>query len=150
MSTKILDDFCGESFWDSSVSWNTDNPILSRCFRQIALSIFPCILFLIIVPFEMWFNINPKDHPPVVWTWIGYSRFIVAIAIALLSLINLFAGQLDQNFSVHYVIPSRDFLSPLFQVITFVSNRMNESITRLHNKLIWYFLGCNWSPSALQ
>ena len=144
MPIPILDNFCGESFWDESVSWTTNNPILSRCFRQIVLSIIPCIAFIILAPFETWFNIKPKGHPSVIWTWIGQTRFIASLGLALLSLIDLLGQELDVRSSCeNSFIPSRHILSPIIQLITFTAigivlllNRRNGIAT---SGSVWIF-----------
>ena len=43
---------CGNiSFWDQDLTWNTDLPIFSRCFRRAIFTMFPMAVFWLILPF---------------------------------------------------------------------------------------------------
>ena len=43
--------FCPDSLWDNNVTWNTSNPNLTTCFREVILATVPGILLLIGIPF---------------------------------------------------------------------------------------------------
>ena len=45
--------FCRDLFFNATVSWNTDDPDLTLCFRKTALIWVPCAAFWIILPFHL-------------------------------------------------------------------------------------------------
>ena len=45
--------FCPDPFWDPSLTWNTERPSLTLCFRQTALVYLPIAVAVIIVPLEL-------------------------------------------------------------------------------------------------
>ena len=104
---------------NESQSWNTDDPKLSRCFRQTSLSILPCLALLVLAPLEILIS---KTNPyPVSWSLISYTRFIVSGCLSLVSLIDLITFIVDHGSSFYSDSPA-DFFAPLIKFITFVSD----------------------------
>ena len=53
---------CGESpFWDRNLTWDTDLPEFSTCFRKTALIWGPCAVFWVILPFHFRYYFNEKN-----------------------------------------------------------------------------------------
>ena len=57
--------FCKGDFWDLSLTWNTNDPDLTECFRDTILVGVPCaFLWCIGLPIWLWNTImnNPRTH----------------------------------------------------------------------------------------
>ena len=47
--------FCNGPFWDANLTWNTDDPDLTECFRDTILVGIPCALFWCVgLPTWLW------------------------------------------------------------------------------------------------
>jgi hypothetical protein len=46
--------FCADPFWNASLTWDTDNPNLTACFRNTVLAALPCATLWLSAPF--WFR----------------------------------------------------------------------------------------------
>ena len=44
---------CGDVFFNASLSWDTDDPDLTSCFRKTFLVWLPCGLFWLLLPFHL-------------------------------------------------------------------------------------------------
>jgi ATP-binding cassette subfamily C (CFTR/MRP) protein 1 len=53
--------FCSDEFWNSSLTWYTENPNLTLCFRNTALTWLPCAILWLAAP--IWFH-HLKSHTP--------------------------------------------------------------------------------------
>jgi hypothetical protein len=51
--------FCKDQFWNSSVTWDTDNPNFTSCFRNTLLTVLPCGILWLAAPFWFW---HLKNH----------------------------------------------------------------------------------------
>ena len=45
--------FCPDPFWDADLTWNTERPSLTACFRQTALVYLPLAAAALLAPLEM-------------------------------------------------------------------------------------------------
>ena len=53
---------CGDDpFWDANLTWHTDLPEFSFCFRKTALIWGPCAVFWIILPFHLHYQFRAKN-----------------------------------------------------------------------------------------
>ena len=57
--------FCNGAFWDASLTWNTDDPDLTACFRDTILVGIPCaLLWCIGLPTWLWRIIAYQPNNP--------------------------------------------------------------------------------------
>jgi hypothetical protein len=53
---------CGDNpFWDGNLTWNTDLPEFSSCFRKAVFIWGPCSVFWLILPFHVRYYFNQKN-----------------------------------------------------------------------------------------
>ena len=45
--------FCPDPFWDPELTWNTERPSLTFCFRETALVYLPVAAAVVLAPLEM-------------------------------------------------------------------------------------------------
>ena len=56
--------FCKGPFWNSTLSWHTNDPDLTECFRDTILVSVPCLfLWMFGVPFWAWKNSQTNSKP---------------------------------------------------------------------------------------
>jgi len=110
---------CFSNKQNDSLSWETEEPILTRCFRQTTLSILPCLALLVLAPLE--YLMSKRFPQTLSWTWIGSSRFILSMTLAILNLIDL-VGFVSRRGSLVWEESLADLFSPLIKAFTFVSN----------------------------
>lgn len=97
------------------MSWETEEPKLSRCFRQIALIDLPCLILWVTLPIEA-INIARSKFRLIPWNFLNIGRlFLVGLCIALGLWEFVFALSRGSD------APPSDFYSPLLRVVTFVS-----------------------------
>ena len=53
--------FCSDEFWNSNLTWYTENPNLTVCFRNTLLTWLPCAVLWLSAP--IWFH-HLKNHSP--------------------------------------------------------------------------------------
>lgn len=99
---------------DDSRSWNTTNPLFSRCFRQTALGILPCFVYWIIFPIDIVVAIRSKSRP-LLWSWLVILRICLALTVAILHLVEVI-GHLSNN---PFNDRESEFFGPLVKVISF-------------------------------
>ena len=59
LSSDSSTNFCKGPFWNSTLSWHTNDPDLTECFRDTILVSVPCLfLWMFGVPFWAWKNSN--------------------------------------------------------------------------------------------
>lgn len=55
-----MEDFCNGPFWNTSLTWYTDNPDLTQCFRDTVLPGVPCGLLWLSIP--IWYHWTSNYH----------------------------------------------------------------------------------------
>lgn len=132
-SPSFLDTLCHETFWNASAFWDTSDPLFSRCFRQTALGILPCLVFLLLCLVEVVISLQSTRHP-LLWTRRMIIRFSLAGALSLLQIfqvIYVIASDANDiflhpfNFYAYLV----KFLSFSIMVIMFIINKKKGVVT---------------------
>ena len=82
-------DFCIDDFWDSNLTWNTQTPRFTECFKNTAI-LFPSIVFVVTsIPWIIWIVTVPpklilKSKPPVSWIYVWkmcLTSFLVVLSV---------------------------------------------------------------------
>ena len=85
----VQSDFCIDDFWDSNLTWNTQTPRFTECFKNTAI-LFPSIVFVVTsVPWIIWIVTVPpklilKSKPPVSWIYVWkmcLTCFLVVVSV---------------------------------------------------------------------
>src|SRR5687768_7829794 len=101
-SPALLDTLCHETFWNGSAFWDTSDPLFGRCFRQAALGMLPCLVFLLLCLVEVVISLQSARHP-LLWTRRMIIRFSLAGVLSLLQIfqiISVIAGDAN-DISLH-------------------------------------------------
>nr|CAH7765033.1 unnamed protein product [Callosobruchus chinensis] len=112
-----LDEFCGSSFWNWSLSWNTTDPDITRCFEKTVLVWIPCFFLWTFSALEVYYIINSKKRN-VPWNWLNITKLTIILALIVLTLVDLVTA-FKSAASSDSVVYSVDIYSPLIKVFTF-------------------------------
>ncbi|KAG8225955.1 hypothetical protein J437_LFUL006184, partial [Ladona fulva] len=111
-----LDAFCGSPFWDLNVTWNTNNPDITRCFQKTVLVWFPCAFLWIFSPLEFYYiSLSKNRHVP--WTWLNVSKLLTKALIIVVTIVDL-AHTIDLDLSGENIFPA-DYCAPIIRLFSF-------------------------------
>ncbi|XP_047989436.1 multidrug resistance-associated protein 1 isoform X3 [Leguminivora glycinivorella] len=112
-----LDKFCGSKFWDSNLTWHTDNPELTECFEKTVLIWVPCIYLWLAAFLETYYIISSKERN-IPWNPLNISKLIITSLLIVLTFADLgttvhrFSRQEEDVFNV-------DYYTPIVKILTF-------------------------------
>lgn len=116
---SILDKYCGSEFWNNSLTWDTDDPELTKCFEKTVLVWIPCIFLWIFSPLEVCYIINSKRRD-IPWSWLNISKLAITAVLCILALSDL-TTSFKSAAASDSVVPSVDIFSPLIKLLSIVS-----------------------------
>ena len=81
--------FCASAFWNSNLTWNSNDQDFSKCFHETILVYLPCLFLWISAPFlyKSCQQTEPKSELP--WTLIMCFRFLLQGSLWVLCLVDL-------------------------------------------------------------
>ena len=97
------------------VSWYTEIPIFTRCFRRAIFSLLPNAVFWLILPFYVYKLKNQAVASQAKISVLSMSKIFLAIFLLLLSIIDFCYWILDKNFM------GLDILDAVVRIVTFSS-----------------------------
>merc|ERR1719483_1688946 len=103
------------SFWDPQISWYTEIPTFTRCFRRAIFSLLPNAVFWLILPFYVYKLKNLAVASQAKISVLSMSKIFLAIFLLLLSIIDFCYWILDKNFM------GLDILDAVVRIVTFSS-----------------------------
>ncbi|XP_015591556.1 multidrug resistance-associated protein 1 isoform X6 [Cephus cinctus] len=111
-----MDQFCGSKFWDSNLTWYTDDPDLTECFQKTVLVWTPCAFLWVFSPLEAYYLLSSR-RKNIPYTWKFISKFVLTIGLVLLSIIDLGKAIYDTKYTTVYNV---DFYTPLIKIVSFI------------------------------
>ncbi|XP_039283752.1 multidrug resistance-associated protein 1 isoform X2 [Nilaparvata lugens] len=122
-----MDSVCGSEFWNSSVTWNTEDPDFTPCFEKTVLVWVPCLFLWIFSPLEVYYltRSHTRDIP---WNWLNISKIVLQTLLVLQCIVELgyaLHTYLSKGsvFTVDIYTPAIKGLSFAFCVFLTVYNR---------------------------
>ncbi|XP_035434176.2 multidrug resistance-associated protein 1 [Spodoptera frugiperda] len=111
-----LDSFCGSTFWDSNLTWYTDNPDLSPCFQKTFLVWVPCAFMWVAALVDVYHIVSSKEGN-IPWNKLNISKLVIALSLVVLQILNLilvtYASSNEEN-----KIYDADFYEPVVKLLT--------------------------------
>ena len=105
---------CSDPFFDPALSWNTDDPDLTSCFRKTFLLWTPCALFWLMVPFHIRTILqSPAQHRSSFVSSLSMAKTLFAFLLIVVAVVDLAFWCLDDD-----VFPV-DILDPVLRLLTF-------------------------------
>ncbi|XP_066253825.1 multidrug resistance-associated protein 1-like isoform X2 [Euwallacea similis] len=119
-----LDLFCASEFWNSSLTWYTDNPDFTICFEKTVFVLVPVVYFWLFLPLEYYW-LRKSLNRDVPWTWKNVSKFLIISTICVLC-----ACDFLFNLSEDVPVVKVDIFMPLIKFGTFLC----AGVTLYYNK----------------
>ncbi|XP_044597666.1 multidrug resistance-associated protein 1 isoform X6 [Cotesia glomerata] len=115
MENNTMDLFCGSTFWDLNVTWNTTDPDLTPCFQNTVLVWSPCIFLWTFSLLEAYYLINSK-RKNIPYTWKFISKGVLTAVLIVLSIVDLSVAIHNSNYTTVFNV---DYYTPFIKIITF-------------------------------
>ncbi|KAL5244983.1 hypothetical protein ACI65C_012393 [Semiaphis heraclei] len=117
MNSSVMDRFCGSTFWDWNLSWNTADPDVTPCFEKTFLVWTPCLFLWLFSPLEIYYLMNSK-YRDIPWNWLN---LVKVAGVSILSIISIFdIAYAIIRYSSGMDVFSVDIFTPLVKLITFI------------------------------
>nr|QCO93576.1 ATP-binding cassette subfamily C member 5 [Chilo suppressalis] len=112
-----LDDFCGSKFWDSNLTWYTDNPELTPCVQKTVLVWIPCIYLWVAAFLDLYYILHSKEKN-IPWNILNITKLVVNCLLIVVKFVDL--GVTVHNSSQKdKVVANADYYSPIIKILTF-------------------------------
>jgi len=138
-----MDDFCGTTFWDLDVTWNTDTPDFTPCFQKTVLVWVPCIFLWLFTPLEI-FYAKSSINRNIPFGFLNVSKLILSGLLIILTIVDLVVAFANSDDIEVYPV---DYYSPVIKIATFAlsavlleANRRCGLRTSGLQFLFWTFL----------
>ncbi|XP_057325982.1 multidrug resistance-associated protein 1 isoform X4 [Microplitis mediator] len=145
MENNSMDQFCGSTFWDSNLTWYTEDPEITPCFQKSVLVWAPCIFLWVFSLLETYYLINSK-RKNIPYTWKFISKGVLTIVLIVLSVVDLAVAIHNSNYTTVFNV---DYYTPFIKIITFGLalllmhyNRKCGMRTSGLLFLFWFLLAC--------
>ncbi|VDL69418.1 unnamed protein product [Nippostrongylus brasiliensis] len=113
----VLDNFCGEKFWESSV-WTKSYPTLTQCFQHTILVWIPCIFLFCISPI-LTAQISYGRRSPLPWTK-RITAKMVCCAVLVVDSTFVFLLPFIEAASKKRIPQAVDFVYPLMLMLAMI------------------------------
>ncbi|XP_071454824.1 multidrug resistance-associated protein 1 isoform X2 [Hetaerina americana] len=110
-----LDKLCGSPFWDLNVTWYTDYPEFTPCFKKTLLVWIPCIFLWVFSPLEFYYILKSKNKN-IPWTILNLSKFFIKAVLITVTIVD-WSHSINASSSIE-VYPV-DYLAPVLRMISF-------------------------------
>ncbi|XP_041981791.1 multidrug resistance-associated protein 1 isoform X4 [Aricia agestis] len=115
---STLDDFCGSKFWDSNLTWYTEDPEFTECFEKTVLIWVPCAYLWLAALLDAYYILHSKERN-IPWNILNISKLVATCVLILLKLVDLGVAVHKSSKDDEDVF-SADYYSPLVKIATFI------------------------------
>ncbi|XP_034949722.1 multidrug resistance-associated protein 1 isoform X2 [Chelonus insularis] len=115
MENSTMDLFCGSQFWDTNLTWYTEDPDLTLCFQKTVLVWTPCVFLWAFSFLEAYYLISSKKRD-VPYTWKFFAKGFITVILILLSVVDL-GMAIYQSYS--NIVYNVDYYTPIIKIVTF-------------------------------
>ncbi|KAH9635556.1 hypothetical protein HF086_003170 [Spodoptera exigua] len=133
---STLDNFCGSTFWDSNLTWFTDNPEFTPCFEKTVLVWIPCAYMWLAALVDIYHIVSSKEGN-IPWNKLNISKLVIALSLVVLQILNLilitYASSKEEN-----KIYDADFYDPVVKLLTLVQSPEKRSAVPSELTFSWF------------
>ncbi|KAJ0175661.1 hypothetical protein K1T71_008820 [Dendrolimus kikuchii] len=115
---STLDSFCGSKFWNSSLSWYTENPELTPCFQKTVLVWIPCLYLWAAAFLDIYYILNSKERN-IPWNILNISKLVLTCILIVLKFVDL-GVTVHKSSNGEEDVFNADYYSPIIKILTFV------------------------------
>ncbi|KAJ8967485.1 hypothetical protein NQ314_002799 [Rhamnusium bicolor] len=130
MANSTLNEFCGSEFWNTNLTWNTEDPEFTKCFEKTVLIWIPCLFLWTFSSLEVYYIINSKRRN-IPWNWLNISKLVITGAISILTISDL-VNSLKSTVSNDVVVYSVDIYTPVIKLFSFALSALLVCYNRKH------------------
>ncbi|CAD0199749.1 unnamed protein product [Chrysodeixis includens] len=112
-----LDSFCGSVFWNSSLTWNTDNPELTPCFQKTVLVWTPCLYLWVAALLDAYYILSSKERN-IPWNMLNISKLVITCLLIVLKFVDL-GVTVHTSSQGEIEVFNADYYSPIVKILTF-------------------------------
>ncbi|XP_050673788.1 multidrug resistance-associated protein 1 isoform X2 [Leptidea sinapis] len=113
-----LDDFCGSKFWDSNLTWYTENPEFTPCFEKTVLIWIPCGFLWLTALLDAYYILNSKERN-IPWNILNISKLVITILLIVFKFVDLGVA-VHKSSNEEEDVFSADYYAPLVKILTFL------------------------------
>ena len=104
-----------QPFWNQTLTWDTDVPTLTRCFRRTIFTSLPLAFFWLVFPFHVR-NLRQKTlYTTRKLSVLSTVKYLLAGFLCLVAIIDLLYWVLDQHYTI------MDLIESVFRAVTFLA-----------------------------
>ncbi|KAJ8721589.1 hypothetical protein PYW07_002364 [Mythimna separata] len=111
-----LDYFCSSTFWDSNITWYTDNPDFTTCFQKTVLVWTPCVYLWLAALIDIYHILSSKEGN-IPWNKLNISKLVITCLLVILQIVNLVRVTYESSREGNY-ISDADFYDPVVKLLT--------------------------------
>ncbi|XP_060530036.1 multidrug resistance-associated protein 1-like isoform X5 [Cylas formicarius] len=110
--SNSLDNFCGSEFWNSTLTWDTDDPDFTKCFEKTVLVWIPCVFLWLFSSLEVYYiaSSKKKDIP---WNFLNCFKLLVTGGVCVLMLSDFVT---NVKMTSTRDVPPVDIYSPIIKL----------------------------------
>ncbi|XP_049833464.1 multidrug resistance-associated protein 1-like [Schistocerca gregaria] len=116
MTFESIDHFCGSHFWETNLTWYTEDPDLTECFQKTVLVWVPCVFLWMFSALETYYLLSSKTRN-VPWNWLNATKLVITLALVILTIADL--GNAFHLISLNENVYSVDIFVPIIKIMTF-------------------------------
>ncbi|XP_026732665.1 multidrug resistance-associated protein 1-like isoform X2 [Trichoplusia ni] len=113
-----MDHFCGSVFWNSSLTWYSDNPDFTPCFQKTVLVWIPC-MFLWLAALIDGYHIYSSKEFNIPWNKLNISKLIIICLLCILQIVNI-CQVAYKSKSDEIKVFDVDYYDPGIKLLTFI------------------------------
>ncbi|XP_074036465.1 multidrug-Resistance like Protein 1 isoform X3 [Leptinotarsa decemlineata] len=117
IGNSTMDSFCGSTFWNQTLTWDTNDPELTKCFEKTVLVWIPCFFLWTFTSLEVFYIFNSKKRD-IPWNWLNLLKLGVTgtlVVLTLSDIVTSFKSAAENDSEVYSV----DIYSPLIKLFSF-------------------------------
>jgi ATP-binding cassette subfamily C (CFTR/MRP) protein 1 len=137
-----MDKFCGSEFWNSSLSWYTSDPDLTKCFERTVLVWVPCVFLWTFSSLEVYYILHSKKRD-IPWNWVNVSKLLgtaVLFVLTVTDLVTSINSSESDTYNVDIYTPIIKLLSFALSAVLLVYNRKYGLCTSGLQFLFWFLM----------
>ncbi|CAH0714288.1 unnamed protein product, partial [Brenthis ino] len=115
---STLDDFCGSKFWDSNLTWYTENPEFTPCLEKTVLVWIPCLYLWVAALLDLFYILNSKERN-IPWNLLNISKLVITCLLIVLKFVDL-GVTVHKSSKEDEDVFNADYYSPIVKILTFI------------------------------
>ncbi|XP_075224809.1 multidrug-Resistance like Protein 1 isoform X1 [Lycorma delicatula] len=140
MASDGLSRLCGSPFWNTSVTWDTDNPDFTPCFEKTVLVWTPCAFLWLFTPLEVYY-LKQSHARNIQWNWFNISKMVLTSFLVLLCICDIIYSLIGKaGYSVEVYSPLAKAASFMLCLVLTASNRSRGLCSSGLLFLFWFLL----------